>query len=68
VCKQTSREDFKDVVVVEGGTLDDPAVFQEISKPEAEFFTKHRAVWLKEVEGTAQMAEAPFRKSGGTDA
>lgn len=57
VCKETTREDFKGLIMAEGGTLDEG--FEEVTKPEAELFTKHRAAWLCQQAGAAQVAGAP---------
>lgn len=50
---------YSTVLVVEGGSLDKEA-FAEL-KPGAEFFTKHRALWLDALPGAAQIEEAPSR-------
>jgi hypothetical protein len=45
---------FKDLVIVEAGTLDGGEGFDDM-KMDAEFFVKSRAAWVKEIAGAKQV-------------
>jgi hypothetical protein len=45
-------EGFRDVVIIQVGTLDDPETLE--SKPSFELNTKHRLGWIAAVEGAEQ--------------
>jgi hypothetical protein len=57
VCMTTDLKGFEDYIIVFGGTLDEG--FDANSKPEVEFFTKHRANFLSGLDGVAQVESKP---------
>ena len=56
ISKIGDAEDFKGIVIVQAGSLDDDAVFKA-TDPQAELWVSRRVPWLSAMEGRAQMAE-----------
>jgi hypothetical protein len=56
VYKTADREEFKGLVVLLAGTLDDPAD-RHAAEPQQELYTKHRAPWLSPLNGAVQKEE-----------
>jgi hypothetical protein len=53
VYKTADRDEFRGLVVLLAGTLDDPAGLQT-AKPQQELYTKYRVPWLPEVKDVIQ--------------
>jgi hypothetical protein len=46
---------FPDMSILRIGTVDDFNLMETKLRPQREFFTKDRAVWLKPIEGVEQL-------------
>ncbi|KAK9495379.1 Mss4-like protein [Lipomyces doorenjongii] len=56
IYKTADAEKFKGLVILQAGTLDNGLAIG-MEKPNAEFWTKYRTSWLKEVNGLKQFNE-----------
>jgi hypothetical protein len=56
VSKVGDAEAFKDIVIVQAGSLDEVSAFDGMA-PQAELWTSRRAAWLPAMDGKGQMKE-----------